>query len=405
VKRLLVFLDGTWNEPDDNTNVWRLRLLAADTDARGRAQEAYYEVGVGTKKFEKLRGGALGYGLNLNIRNAYQWLMSRYEEGDEIFLFGFSRGAYTARSLAGLINKCGLLLPGSSFSVPQIFERYERGSSASPLYDLMSEDHRPAKVTYEDRWLMEQSRRREIKFIGVWDTVGALGIPLGKLRQFAEDKLKEGPLRRLGASPYLFHSTTPSVLYKNMFQALAIDENREPFKATMWTFYQPNREPKKRLEAGQALEQRWFAGAHCNVGGGYRDDPVAQIPLVWLLNKASDAGLRLKRDLTLNGTEELAPTTDSFENSFGGAYRLRQLNRRYWRPIGRHPIRTDDGKDSWSVSVNETIDRSVFARWRADRQYRPKNLADWARRDGVDPSAVNGDWSIAPVTPEGYEPP
>ena len=84
MKRLAIFLDGTWDTADDNTNVWRSRLLLCDTDADGNAQDQYYEEGVGTKRFERLRGGALGRGLDANLRNAYQWLMSRYDDGDTI---------------------------------------------------------------------------------------------------------------------------------------------------------------------------------------------------------------------------------------------------------------------------------------------------------------------------------
>jgi len=100
VKRLPLFLDGTWNKPDDNTNVYRAWQLIADADAAGHVQRRYYHPGVGTKPFDRLSGGVLGTGLEANIRDAYQWLMSVYDDGDMIYLLGFSRGAYTARSLA-----------------------------------------------------------------------------------------------------------------------------------------------------------------------------------------------------------------------------------------------------------------------------------------------------------------
>jgi len=210
MKRIALFLDGTWNRPDDNTNVWRSKLLVADVDAAGVAQESYYEVGVGTKRTDRLRGGALGDGLDANLRAAYQWLMSRYDPGDKIYLFGFSRGAYTARSLAGLITKCGILLPGSSFSVPQIFERYRQGPKAQPLYELTSGRYPRERWTSEDASLVDQSQSAPVEFIGVWDTVGALGIPARHLRG-------------LGRTAHYFHSTNPSKFYRHMYQALAID--------------------------------------------------------------------------------------------------------------------------------------------------------------------------------------
>jgi len=238
MKRLCVFLDGTWDKPDDNTNVWRARLLLSDTDAQGNAQESYYGVGVGTKRFERLRGGALGEGLDLNVRLAYQWLMSRYEDGDLIYLLGFSRGAYTARSLAGLISKCGLLLPGSSFSVPQLFNRYRRGDEVPALYNLTAGRVPPEQWTSEDTLLTEESRRVDIEFIGVWDTVGALGVPVGKIRG-------------LSRSSYYFHTTTPSNLYHQMYHALALDENRAPYQAALWTLFQPEGDPTPTLKPYQ----------------------------------------------------------------------------------------------------------------------------------------------------------
>ena len=378
MKRIPMFLDGTWNQPDDNTNVWRSRLLVSDTDAEGNAQEPYYEVGVGTKRLERLRGGALGQGLDANVRHAYQWLMSRYEEGDKIYLFGFSRGAYTARSLAGLISKCGLLLPGSSFSVPQIFERYRQGDKVPPLYNLTSKRYPPERWTPEDRWLTEQSRRVDIEFIGVWDTVGALGVPVGKIRG-------------LSRSSYYFHSTNPSSLYRQMYQALAVDENRAPYQASLWTLFQPEGEPEPKLKPYQTLEQRWFVGAHCNVGGGYRNDVLAQIPLAWLLEKATDAGLRFKRRLELKGDEHLAEPVDSYARFLGGLYRVITLGRRHYRTIGRDRVRTKK-IPGWSLSVNETIDASVFERWRSVPGYRPKNLAAWAERNGVKPEDMHRAW-------------
>jgi uncharacterized protein (DUF2235 family) len=378
MKRIPMFLDGTWNEPDDNTNVWRSRLLVSDTDAAGNAQQAYYEVGVGTKKLERFRGGALGHGLDANVRHAYQWLMARHEPGDKIYLFGFSRGAYTARSLAGLISKCGLLLPGSSFSVPQVFERYRGGDKVPPLYNLTSGRYPVERWTPEDRLLTEQSRRVDIEFIGVWDTVGALGVPVGKLRG-------------LSRSSYYFHSTTPSTLYRHMYQALAVDENRGPYQASMWTLFQPPGGPTPALKPYQTLEQRWFIGAHCNVGGGYRNDALAQIPLAWLLDKATRTGLQFKRTITLKGDEYMAKPVDSYASFLHGAYRAITLGRRHYRTIARPPVPTRKMPGS-SWSVNETIDPSVFDRWRAVPGYRPKNLAAWAKRHSVKPEDIHGMW-------------
>ena len=115
-KRIAVFLDGTWNTVNDNTNVWRLKSLLAPEGRDSVEQLAYYSTGVGTTFGRRLIGGAIGYGLNDEIIRAYEWLIDHYNKGDVLFIFGFSRGAYTARSLSGLISKCGLLIAGAPLS-------------------------------------------------------------------------------------------------------------------------------------------------------------------------------------------------------------------------------------------------------------------------------------------------
>jgi uncharacterized protein (DUF2235 family) len=382
VKRLALFLDGTWDSAKDNTNVWRSQLLIADTDADGNAQEGYYETGVGTRWLERIPGGTLGKGIEEKVMNAYAWLMARYDEGDQISILGFSRGAFTARSLAGMIARCGLLRPGSPFPVGQIFERYHRGHDVPSLLDLLWKKTPPEKWTREDTWLVNESRRVDIDMIGVWDTVGALGIPFGSI---------PGLSRRT----FRFLNTHPSTLYKHMYQALAIDENRGPYQATLWTAFRPDGEPQKDPYPGQAIEQRWFVGAHCNVGGGYRNDALAQLPLCWLLTKAEATGLRFKRKLQPPRDAYLDPVQDSYARFLFGVWRFLTLGRRHFRPIAadaRRTMRTEQAAPGWSWSLNETIDASVFERWRAVPVYRPKNLADWGTRHGLDPAAVHGEW-------------
>jgi uncharacterized protein (DUF2235 family) len=375
MKRLALFLDGTWNKPDDNTNVYRAWQLISDTDAAGHVQRRYYHLGVGTTARDRFRGALTGYGLEKNLRDAYQWLVGEYEEDDEIFLLGFSRGAFTARSLAGLIVKCGLVWPGSMFSVPEIFDRYRRGKKVHALYELKYGFEKPESA--EDRLLLEQSRVVDIQFIGVWDTVKALGLP-GKLGQRIDGKSK------------YFHSPNPSSTYKNMYHALAIDENRHDYRATLWTLYQAKGQAApKPLKPDQTLEQRWFVGSHCNVGGGYRNDSLAQLPLAWLLDKAQAKGLKFKKRLPLTGNEYRAEVTDSYARFLKGGYRLLTLNQRYFRTIGGDPTPTKDG--ALSCPVNEWIDASVFEHWHAKPKYRPKNLNDWAKRRNKELAKLAGD--------------
>ena len=134
MRRLAVFLDGTWNEPDDNTNVSRLRDLVAHDNA-GVEQRVEYQRGVGTRFGEWLRGGIGGKGLSHNVKAAYRWFVDDYDDGDEIFIFGFSRGAFTARSLAGVIARCGLLDRDADMTVNEVYDRY-RDEDATPMHEI-----------------------------------------------------------------------------------------------------------------------------------------------------------------------------------------------------------------------------------------------------------------------------
>src|SRR5712692_1620277 len=135
-KRLALFFDGTWNKPENNTNVWRLYLMLSERSTDGLEQKAFYDQGVGTHFFDSFTGGAFGYGLDANVESGYRWLLEHYNDGDEIYVFGFSRGAFTARSLVGLIAKCGLLKPDAPMSFAQILDRYKLGKKARPIYEI-----------------------------------------------------------------------------------------------------------------------------------------------------------------------------------------------------------------------------------------------------------------------------
>jgi uncharacterized protein (DUF2235 family) len=393
-KRIALFLDGTWNTVHNNTNVWRLRALCAETGRDGARQVAFYDQGVGTRGGEKLRGGILGYGLDVNVQAAYRWLIETYTPGDDVFVFGFSRGAFTARSLTGLIAKCGLLQAGAPLSIEQVFERYTKGKSLRPLYQLEFERRelrrRLAKggsaatppridpLSREDEWLLAYSQRIRIQFTGVFDTVGSFGVPFGDIRG-------------LSSRRFLFHHTRLSNLYKYAYQALAIDEHRRHFSPTLWTKFTPvPPDPNaRRPTAAPVVEQRWFVGVHGNVGGGYIDDRLAQIPLAWLVEKAEAAGLAFRYPISVDPGSHLDPVADSYAEFAYGLYKLATLGREYYREIGRPAVIVS--KPAGLVdTVNETIDGTVFDRWRADPTYRPRNLVDWASRRGVDPAALVG---------------
>lgn len=382
-KRIAMFLDGTWNTVADNTNVWRLHALCAKKSRDGAEQVFYYDQGVGTRFGEQFRGGMFGYGLDRNIKAAYRWLIENYAPRDEIYVFGFSRGAFTARSLVGLIARCGLLQPGAPLSLEEVFERYRRGLVQRPLYQLEYERRELLRrekysvdtmdppihpLTRQETSLLAYCTRVPIKMIGVFDTVGALGVPFGK--------------------SHWFHNTHLSTIYKHSYQALGIDEHRPAFAPTLWTRFTPNppdstaRQSKRRENIA---EQRWFIGAHANVGGGYPDNRLSQLSLAWMVEKAESHGLAFRYPVIVDAESHRDPIVDSYSQFLHGLYA--KVTRRHQRMIGA-PRRTV--AKGFSDNVNETIDNSVFDRWRNDSKYRPFGLADWSARRGIDPAEITG---------------
>lgn len=366
-KRLALFLDGTWNTVSDNTNVWRLRSLFAPVSSDGRDQRCYYSTGLGTKFGERIRGGMFGSGIDTAITSAYEWLIDNYDLHDDIFIFGFSRGSYTARSLSGFISTAGLLKRGAPLGVNQLYKRYRRTDEAT-IWSLIGKDGDPA-LSLEERWMLRYSMAVPIKFIGVFDTVGALGVPF--------------PLwRKIKGTAYPFLNTGLRRHNHNAFHAIAIDEHRYAFRPTLWTNMGAPDAPSRET---QRTEQRWFIGAHANVGGGCFDDPLAEIPCKWLMRKASALGLTFTEQLgPAEPANVTAPISDSFAKFMKGWYRPLRLWIRYHRGIGVPPKEEGEG----IKTINETIDSSVFNRWRADQSYRPRNLRSWAKTKGVEPATI-----------------
>lgn len=226
-KNIALCFDGTWNKPVDhntgqpiqdlspdddstenpeNTNVVKIKRL---TDASGGDQVVLYFNGVGTQWYDHLSGGIAGAGLNTRIKLGYQRLAENFTPGDHIFLFGFSRGAYTARSLGGMIRKCGVL-------------RRDRLNNLDAAFDLYQRRDETADADDAKKFRQANSVETDIHFIGVWDTVGALGIPLPAFKGI--DHALCG-----------FHDTRLSSIIKNGFHAVAIDENRKQYAPTLWT--------------------------------------------------------------------------------------------------------------------------------------------------------------------------
>lgn len=263
MKRLVVCSDGTWNKPDqpNPTNVVKVATTLRQADAAAISQLLFYDPGVGTGTFDHLRGGAFGVGLSKNIQQAYHFLVFNYEPGDELFFFGFSRGAYTVRSTVGLIRNSGLLKREYLGKSEEAYQLYRRRDPAS--YPASEE---------ATRFRQQYAHEPAVKFIGVWDTVGALGVPLPLVSKFWE-----------------FHDVRLSRSVQYAYHALAIDERRKNFKPTLW-------EQHPEAPQTQVLEQVWFAGVHSDVGGGYASAALSDIALLWMVNKAEGCGLAFNRD-------------------------------------------------------------------------------------------------------------
>lgn len=333
MKRIVICFDGTWNKPADEalpvndrieTNVCRFYESIKDKGQDGIQQIKWYDEGVGTKWYDRFIGGAIGSGLEINIIQGYEFLAQQYEAGDEVYVLGFSRGAYTARSFVGMIRNCGLIYPKHlALKVAMAYGIYRtRGDSV---------DSFTAK-TFRAAFCREIT----IKFIGVWDTVGALGIPLHILQD-------------VNMKFYEFHDTKLSKIVENAYHAIAVDEHRLDYDVCLWN---PDTPPQ------QKLEQRWFIGAHCDVGGGYKDRRLSDMTLRWIQDKASALGLAV--DLVLVGAQNyLGQYTDSYALFLDGLYA--RENPRHYRAIGT----TKFG--------NEIVDESVQKRRKEDHSYEPQN--------------------------------
>lgn len=315
MKRIAVFCDGTWNKADQPhpTNVRRLAMMVPPEGRDGVKQVVLYFQGVGVPESgtwlerldEKLSGGAMGVGLDNKIAVAYLHLGRNYEPGDEVYIFGFSRGAYSARSLAGLIRNAGLPRKPSPDLVRECFEYYRDRSDATAPSSAASMAFRyrvsPQITTGDEevRWRAAQGLPAghpfRITYMGIWDTVGALGIPS-----------HWGLPARVMNRKYRFHDTELSRSVRSARHAVAIDEERRTFVPTLWTNL-----ARLRAENPEGdYRQEWFAGVHGSVGGGGDIVALSALALLWIADGAMAAGLAfdpvaLKE--TQNGCNLLGP--------------------------------------------------------------------------------------------------
>lgn len=328
-KRLVICADGTWNRPEEDlqkdvpTNVLRMARAIRPLAADSLPQHVFYDWGIGSYH-NALIGGVTGQGIHKNIMDAYRYIVQNFTPGTDIYLFGFSRGAYTVRSLCGLINNCGILKRPDARLIQQAFDHYKKTGDNWKPSGAKSVEFRNA----------HSHESREIRFVGAWDTVGALGVPFSLMGLF--DRKDE------------FYDTKLGNNVRIARHAMAIDERREDFEPTLW-------DPRDGLD----LKQIWFAGSHSDIGGGYPADDqgllASDSALEWMMEQARNAGLDIEEHLPAG----INPSARA---------RLHNSRRhvfRFARPLIRN-LKPDD--------FETAIHPSVAERWRKNPDYRPPNL-------------------------------
>ncbi len=344
MKQLIVCSDGTWQKIGSPypTNVMKI------TQAIESAPDnlVFYGEGIGTGNWiDRIAGGLFGIGIDKNIQDAYRFLCLNYAPGDRIYLFGFSRGAYTIRSLVGLIRSIGMLPRQGVRKIPQAYKIYQdakgeyvdknesiRESVKVRDLDKIAEFRQQMTAEFRD----DYQEIVEITLLGCWDTVGALGIPrIAWLPTFID---------RFFNQKYQFHNTKLSSTIKHALHAVSIDENRKVFLPT----------PMKPAQAGQ-LTEVWFPGGHGCVGGGTRaNSPLSNGALLWTIEEVEKLNLGLRFD------------RNKIEDGFDTDVTI-DINAELKRPLFKI-LRV--------IPPEAVLDLSVFKRWQSCRWYRPKNLVD-----------------------------
>lgn len=362
MKRIVIACDGTWNRLDARfpTNVAKLAQAVLPEASDGTAQVVCHLDGVGTGRgtgrlaqtTDRVLGGLIGEGLMATIEAAYRFLVFAYAPGDEIMLFGFSRGAFTARSLAGLMRNCGILERPCAAAIPAALALYRARTAESGPDSPAARAFRAAHSAHvttgagEEEWRAAQGlpagRPLALAYVGVWDTVGALGLP---------GHLAAARILNRGVA---FHDTTLSGMVRSARHAVAIDERRRTFPPTLWD----NLDAMNAAAGGTPYAQRWFPGDHGAVGGGGAVTLLSDDALTWVAEGAAAAGLALDPG-ALDSWRAARDCRGPLASPKPFLRRLLQL----------------DACDRKGPARLADLAEAAVARWRADPGYRPRPLA------------------------------
>ena len=378
-KNIVVLSDGTGQDggTGHDSNVYKLYIMLED---RTEDQIVYYDQGVGTD-WRKVSGNAFGVGFTANIIQCYRFIFENYNAGDKIFLFGFSRGAATVRSLASFIHYFGILPKSRSALIKQAFQLYESGLQpvTQDKETILEEDtrkfmqrltERGSQIINDASYQIYRALRKdlndkanqftiahpnmwvEVEFLGVWDTVPALGVvPLASLSLVVD---------RLPWWRHSFHDFTLHRSVKNAYQVLSIDDDREWFRPTIWNQYGD--------ENRQKIKQVWFSGAHTDVGGGFAEAGLSDITLEWMVQKALFHGLRLYLGSRKYWNFCITPDATDIDHP----------PRKGWGRV----YKAGERDEVWDKKAVETfgppiIHESVLERARQDPSYRPWILKNY----------------------------
>lgn len=421
-KRLVLCLDGTWNNEDDSTNVLHhFNLVTEGPVESGWTQKKKYQRGVGTGVLDSITGGGFGFGLENNVRDGYNWLVENYHENDEIYIFGFSRGAFTARSLVGFIGACGLLRRAAPITVGQMWDDYvilgREREEREPVTRSTSETIRRITDLVKDPWLaledeigpngvrgqrdlprnvgehlvVRWSRRVRITYLGVYDTVGAIGW----------DALA---FPGLSGRLTMHHNLRPTTIIQKCRHALAIHEHRTSFNHTPFMAFVGNSDSEQEIgravrQKNQAdywhatidmwngkIQQQWFVGAHSNVGGGYANNRLSAQPFKWMMEGACDSGLICEEIPENIPIKELLPSpNDSYVQFVPPLWVTILRAKRNYRIIdppaeSKASFNPDEGGFSLQ-SIREAVDPSVMEYFRDTKSPLPPNLYAYAQRN------------------------
>lgn len=388
MKRIVICLDGTWNnaskekERSDGskvfrpTNVLKMARATEKFDKNGVLQITYYDAGVGAMNrapnfrtkvvrfMDNKLGGGWGAGFEVNIEEAFTFLANNYDDGDEIFIFGFSRGASQARSLCTLIDWAGgFPSKNDVYYVPRLFTAFLENRGQGDASDMINGINE-RRLERNDQPL-EPFLVPNIAFLGVWDTVLALGSRI---------QAKGGSSKK----SYRFHTPPiPASMVKTVRHGLAIDERRHDFQPEIFS----------GNGTCQDFEQKWFAGVHSNVGGGLMNDSLANCSLKWMSEQAAARGLALNAGYL------------KFFRGYGAGKASEKTNFYKFGDALMRPVRGFRGIRQLAETPGSTLDKSVLDRLNADtakhkdldETYRPENLLAYLAANPAYDSELNPD--------------